>query len=166
MRKGDQLMTTDQQTASQSSGRSDSPSAGAQSPPDPQDFKQDAQAATEQLKDRARDRAEQGKQAAADQAEAVAGAVRDAAGRLGEQNESLAEYAERVSEGVSRMADRLRNRSIDELTTDAQDLARHNPTIFLLGSVAVGLALSRFMKASGQRQRGEYAQRGLDQASH
>jgi hypothetical protein len=63
----------------------------------------------------------------------------------------LAEYAQRLSEGVARVADHVRHRSLDELTADAQMLARRNPAVFLVGSVAVGLALSRFMKARSER---------------
>jgi hypothetical protein len=109
------------------------------------------QSTTEQLKDLGRDSLKQGKEAAADQADTVADALRETGDHLGERNASVAEYAQRLSEGVARVADHVRHRSLDELMADAQALARRNPAVFLIGSVAVGLALSRFMKARGER---------------
>jgi predicted phage tail protein len=130
--------------------RSDGPSAEAQPPPDLRDVKQDARQTAQALKERARDRLEQGKSGAADQAEAVAEAVDDTAERLRGQNESLAEYGHKISAAVSGMAERLRNSSLDQLAADAQDFARRNPSVFVIGSIAVGVALSRFVKASAQ----------------
>lgn len=94
---------------------------------------------------------EAGKEAVAEQAESLAGAIGTAARQLEEQNQSLAGYASELADSVGRLADSLRNRSLDELAADTQALARRNPTLFLLGSVAVGVALSRFMKASAKR---------------
>jgi hypothetical protein len=48
-------------------------------------------------------------------------------------------------------AENLKSRSTDDLLRDTQDLARKNPVLFALGSVAVGVALSRFFKASTDR---------------
>jgi hypothetical protein len=142
-------MQTQQPTGSSAgSGSSkdvETPSASNEDPSGTQQSK------AEQLKDLGRDSLKQGKQAAADQADTVADALKDTADRLGERNASLAEYAQRLSEGVAQMADHVRHRSLDELTADAQALARRNPAVFLIGSVAVGLALSRFMKARGER---------------
>jgi hypothetical protein len=134
-----------------SSGRSGSstdvetPSASKEDPSDTQ------HSTKEQLKDLGRDGLKQGKEAAADQTDTVADALRETADHLGERNASLAEYAQRLSEGVARVADHVRHRSLDELAADVQTLARRNPAVFLVGSVAVGLALSRFMKARSER---------------
>lgn len=146
-------MATDRQTTMPRENRSAGASAGAQVPPDLADTRHDARGSAEQLKDEARDRLEEGKNAAADQAERAADTLNDVAARVGEENQTLAQYAQRVSEGVSRLADRLRTRNLDDLSADVQSLARRNPTMFLLGSVAVGFALSRFLKASSQRPR-------------
>lgn len=94
---------------------------------------------------------EQGKQAAATQVERVASAVQHAATELGDGDGTLAGYATELSRGVQSLAENLRNRSVSDIAADMQTLARRNPTTFLLGSIAVGLALGRFMKASSAR---------------
>ena len=93
---------------------------------------------------------EQGRRSAASQTEAVADAVRGAAERLAPQNETLAAYANRISEGAATVAGQLRTRSLDELAGQAQQLARANPAMFVAGSFFVGLAVARFMKSSGR----------------
>lgn len=93
------------------------------------------------------------KHAAADQAKSLAGVVERAAEDLREQDQqSLAQYAGQLADSMKSFADSLKNRSTDDLIRDTQDLARKNPTLFVLGSVAVGVALSRFFKASGDRE--------------
>jgi hypothetical protein len=47
-------------------------------------------------------------------------------------------------------SDYLENRRIDELFEDARRLAQRNPGLFIAGGVVLGLALSRFLKASVQ----------------
>src|SRR5690606_28350087 len=39
---------------------------------------------------------------------------------------------------------------VDDIARDVREVAQRNPALFLLGSVAVGLGLSRFAKASGR----------------
>jgi hypothetical protein len=78
-------------------------------------------------------------------------AVGSAASRLGElEHEGLADYANRISSYLSDMSSRLREKNVDELADDVRRLAERNPALFVLGSVAVGLGLSRFAKASGE----------------
>lgn len=92
------------------------------------------------------------KHAAADQAKSLAGVVEQAAENLREQDQqSLAQYAGQLAESMKSFADSLKSRSTDDLLRDTQDLARKNPVLFALGSVAVGVALSRFFKASTDR---------------
>lgn len=117
------------------------------------EMKEDARRAAQEMKGRARDTLEQGKERAAGKAEEVADAVGEAADRIGERNPTMAEHALRVSDGIARLADRLRSGNIDDLASEATALARRNPMLFVAGSVGLGMLLSRFMKASGSRQR-------------
>jgi hypothetical protein len=88
---------------------------------------------------------------AAGQVEQVAKVIDETAARLKKENhEGLAAYASQVAGSIESVANRLRNSSVDELATDARQLARTNPTLFLLGSVAVGFGLTRFLKASSR----------------
>jgi len=88
---------------------------------------------------------------AAGQVDTFAKAVDDAANRLKSENqEGLASFASHVASSITSLADRLRDRSVDDLANDARDLARTNPAMFLAGSVAVGFGLTRFLKASSR----------------
>ena len=95
------------------------------------------------------------KQTAADQTEKLAAVVDRVSEELKDQDqESLADYAGQLAGSMKSFAESLRQRNLDELVRDTQQLARNNPTLFLMGSVAVGIALSRFLKASSQRSGG------------
>jgi hypothetical protein len=127
--------------------------------------KQKATDASKEARQRGKEKLEKGKEAAAEQVQQLAGAVGDVAGRL--QNDTLAGYASDLGQRISRFADGLQQRSVDELAEEARALARRNPTVFLLGSVALGVALSRFLKASARRQRAaawQQSDKGRDSA--
>ncbi len=109
-----------------------------------------------QIADSGRQQLEQGKSAAADQVQQLADVVSDAAGNLQRGNSTLAGYAGELASGMQRFSHSLRDRSVDELVGETQQLARRNPAIFLLGSVALGVALSRFMKASSSSSTGGF----------
>jgi hypothetical protein len=88
------------------------------------------------------------------QASAAAGRTADAleqtATNLSEQGQqTLADVTSMLSQRLSTLAHDLETRSIDDLTQQARRLARENPGLFMAGGVAVGMALSRFFKASG-----------------
>ncbi len=88
---------------------------------------------------------------AAEQVEGVAKVIDETASRLRKENhEGLAAYASQVAGSIENVANRLRHSSVDELATEARQLARSNPALFLLGSVAVGFGLTRFLKASSR----------------
>jgi hypothetical protein len=111
---------------------------------------------TEEAKQRGKEQLDTTKKAAADQAQKVAGVIEQASAELGRKDQqTLAHYTGELASSIKTLADNLSNRGLDELGTDAIKLARQNPTLFLLGSVAMGFALSRFIKASAERQEKE-----------
>ncbi|MEX0619473.1 MAG: hypothetical protein WDZ76_08700 [Pseudohongiellaceae bacterium] len=113
------------------------------------EMKQEAAAAKRDVAASARERAETGKKQSARQLDKVSEAVDQAASSLSEQDvEGLASFARQTSDKISDLATRLQNRSMDELTEDAKRLAREKPAAFMLGSVAAGFGLSRFLKAT------------------
>jgi hypothetical protein len=121
--------------------------------PDKEELKSDVTKAIETAKDAGRQRLDTGKERAAEQVEKVAGVMEQASAQLKESDlGSLADYAGQVASTIKSVSDNLRNRSIDNFLKDTQSLARRNPTLFLLGSVAIGVAISRFLKASAERQ--------------
>ena len=100
---------------------------------------------------------------AADQVEQVGDALSEAAARLGSSDQlgGLAAYTGRLADSLGELAERIRTRSIEDLTADARQAARSNPVLFLAGSVAVGFALTRILKAGTTASEpggdGEYA---------
>lgn len=112
--------------------------------------KQAARDATEQGKDMLRDKSDRAASGVDDLAEAVG----SAASRLSElEHEGLADYANRVASYMSDMSAKLREKNVDELAREVRNIAQRNPALFVLGSVAVGLGLSRFAKATRERDR-------------
>lgn len=114
------------------------------------------EAASEQVRDtlgKVRDGADEaladiGEKAAA-RVDGVADTARDLGRSLDEQGQpTLGRFAEDAASSIGEVSERLRSGSIDQLLGDAHRLARSNPGLFVLGSVAVGFGLARFLKAS------------------
>lgn len=117
-----------------------------------QKVKEDARDAKREVSARAREQAESGQQRLAHEADSLSDAIDAAASNLDDHDrEGLARYARQLSENLSNAAGQLEGRSVDELANDAKRLARNNPALFMLGSIAVGFGLSRFFKASAER---------------
>lgn len=118
-----------------------------------QKVKQDAKDATRQAKSKAREQVETGQHRVAEEADTLSDAIDAAAASFDEHDrQGLARYTREMSTRLSEAAHHLEGRSIDELADDAKRLARENPALFMLGSVAVGFGLSRFFKASEKHQ--------------
>ena len=141
-------------TMQSSSPSSGSPGAGAGADPraDLEAGKQKARELADQAAQRAKSEAEARKAGAAGQVDQVASAVERAAEEL---DPTLSRYAATLAGSMHGIAGRLRDRSVDQLAEDVRQLARSNPTMFVLGSIGVGLALSRFLKASPRRHEPE-----------
>lgn len=115
--------------------------------------KTDATEVIDKAKRAGREQLESGKETAATQAEKVAGVIEQASAQLKESNlHALSDYTTELAAGIKNFSEGLQNRSIDELITDIRDMARRNPTAFILGSVVVGIGISRFFKASAERR--------------
>lgn len=118
---------------------------------------------SEQMKAEARDVAhtasrearglvEQQKGAVAASLSTVARALRSTASQLESDDEkSYAGYASSVASSIDRFSSSIRDRDFDSLRRDADNFARTRPALFLGGCVALGFAISRFLKASGSR---------------
>ena len=107
----------------------------------------------ENLKETGKERLANEKQAVAEQAEKLVDVVQRAIDELGRVDFlSIAGYANQLASTMKRFADKLHNSSIEDLLDETRRAARRNPELFLLGSIAAGVALSRFFKASQQRE--------------
>lgn len=126
-----------------------------------QDLKGAAADLGQQAKQNARASAEQLRHTAADKVEALAGTMQNTATELqGSDVGQLAGYVSSLAEGMTRFSRGLRDKSGEELLQDVTRLARENPALFITGSIALGLGLSRFARASTAD-----ARQGADQDS-
>lgn len=142
-------MTTSNQDPNSRSTDSMSDSSGNGSPK--QKIDKDVQDVKHEAGARAREKVEAGQHRVADEADALSDAIDAAASNLDDHDrEGLARYARELSSNLTDAAGQLEGRSVDELANDAKRLARKNPAMFMLGSIAVGFGLSRFFAASAE----------------
>jgi ABC-type transporter Mla subunit MlaD len=106
--------------------------------------------AAESAKAEARRIASQQKEAGADRLGDVAGAVHGAARTLETGMPQVASYVHGAAAQLEDAAKTLRHRSVDELIDGIGSFARAQPAVFFAGAVLAGLALTRFLKSSGQ----------------
>lgn len=117
-------------------------------------------------RDAAQSQLDEGRHAASEAASSTAGALEDAASSFSAHDqESLARVTSSLAEQLSRFASSLEQRNLDELSREARRLAREHPGLFIAGGAALGFALGRFFRASGERRQpsSSYESRALDQ---
>ena len=103
---------------------------------------------TDRLRQDGRQQLENRKRVAADQIDELAHALGRAGEQLDQRQPTLAAYASQIASGVSNLATRLRDGSVEDLLDDTRRAARRHPGLFLLGGFAIGVALARCLKAS------------------
>lgn len=85
---------------------------------------------------------------AADQIEALAQGAKSFVSELEDKDTlGMSDYLTDMAESMTGLAGNLRGKSAEQLLHDAADLARSNPGLFIVGSIALGFGLSRFLKA-------------------
>lgn len=116
---------------------------------------------TKQAKDRGMHMLDEQKHNAASQLHTLGEAARRAAGKFrDDHDDNIAGYIDAVADEADRFAGYLEKRDVNSLVHDVQDLARRRPELFLGGMFVAGLALTRFLKASGRHDSGrEHAYR-------
>jgi hypothetical protein len=92
--------------------------------------------------------AEHQKERGADIMIGFARAITTAADEIQGQSPIVARQFKSAADGVGRLSDDLRDRSIHELVGIASGYARRQPAVFFAGAVAAGFALTRFLKSS------------------
>ncbi|WP_426199083.1 hypothetical protein [Pseudomonas sp. DC3200b2] len=109
----------------------------------------EASSAVNELKEQGTQQFEQYRDKAADQLEGLVEGVQSAASAMeGRDTLGLAQGLSDVAASLGDFADRMRHKSAEELLQEGARVARENPLLFLAGTVAVGFALSRFLRAS------------------
>ncbi|TWA74233.1 hypothetical protein FBZ82_101248 [Azospirillum brasilense] len=90
---------------------------------------------------------------AADQLGSVANALHKAAEQLNDENNgTAAHYAGQAADRVERVADMLRNSTVDDMVGQVERFARRQPEVFVGAAFAVGFLFARFVKSSGERR--------------
>lgn len=89
------------------------------------------------------------KEQAANQIDDIASAFRETGNSLREQNnEWIAGYADNLADQMEQFAGYLHEGDMNRFLSDARDLARSKPEIFLGGAFTLGLVAARFLKSS------------------
>lgn len=85
----------------------------------------------------------------------LAGALRDTAHKLQEQDgEGFGQYADRAAEQVEKLSSYLKDNDLQGFVRDTETFARRHPDLFLGGTFLAGLALARFLKSSAPERPG------------
>jgi hypothetical protein len=112
-----------------------------------------AQQAAGQARNRVRDEVDTRSTRAGEQAETVAGDVRSIGEHLrSEGKDKPAEYADKAAARVAELGDYLKRSDGDAILRDVERLGRERPWAVMAGGVALGIAASRFLKASSSRR--------------
>ncbi|BAI75716.1 hypothetical protein AZL_c04230 (plasmid) [Azospirillum sp. B510] len=90
---------------------------------------------------------------AAGQLDGVANALHKAAEQLTRENGGVvADYAEQAAGRVERVADMLRDATVDDIVGEVESVARRQPELFIGAAFAIGFLAARFIKSSGERR--------------
>lgn len=97
-----------------------------------------------------KDAATSGKDMAADGLHNLADATRNVAGKYADgKAKPVADYAAKAADGLDRFSGTLKNKSVDDLTSDAKGFVKEHPAIAVGAAALIGFALARFLKSSG-----------------
>jgi len=94
------------------------------------------------------DQIERQKERAASGLDSVAGALEQAATRLGDEKVGLHEYVGGAASQVRALSSYLRSNDVGEVIDDVEDVARRQPAIFIGGAFLLGFLGARFMASS------------------
>lgn len=110
-----------------------------------------AQAQVGELAEKAKGMAGEQKDLLANQLGGVSDALQKVAGELEGNSETSAQYVRMVADGAERLTSTLRDNSVDDILSIAQDFGRKQPAAFLGIAALLGFAASRFVSASANR---------------
>jgi ElaB/YqjD/DUF883 family membrane-anchored ribosome-binding protein len=97
---------------------------------------------------------EEQRRRAAEQVSSIAAALRSAAQSLDQsQNAVIAHYTHQAAHQIESFSHTVRARRWNEIVADTEDFARRQPTWFVLGAVATGFLVGRFLWASMDSRR-------------
>jgi ElaB/YqjD/DUF883 family membrane-anchored ribosome-binding protein len=108
-----------------------------------------------QATDKLRNLADDGKGRATGLLDDIGGIIEEAARSIDERlGEDYGSYAHRASGAVSSFAERVRDKSVEELLDDTRSIVRSSPTVAIAAAAVVGFALMRVIRTGLDNERG------------
>src|SRR3954471_23427366 len=112
-----------------------------------------AQQAASKASDQARTQVDQRSTEIGHRVTSTADDIRSVGQQLREQGKDQpARFADQAAGHVERVGSWLRDSDSDRLLSDVEDFGRRQPWAFALGGLAIGIAASRFLKASSTQR--------------
>jgi hypothetical protein len=106
-----------------------------------------------EARERGEDYVRENKERAADRIGGVSESIRQTADRFEQEKDpNIAHYTRLVADKLEQAAGYIRERDLNQLKHDGEDLARRHPAVIFGGLFVAGLAAARFLKASADRQ--------------
>lgn len=116
-------------------------------------IRETAAGAGEKLKARAFEEAEHRKNDAAESMQAFADTIRSAADDLSQRDQSAAaRVVQEAARGLESLSRTIHDRSVVDASRSMADYGRRHPFAVVAGGLLAGLAIGRFLKASGEHQ--------------
>ena len=107
------------------------------------------------------------KQRTAERISGTAEAVRCAAQSLDRsENPAIARYADQAADRIEDFSSLIRERQWSEIVADTEDLARRQPTLFVLGAAAIGFLAGRLLVPADRRQSDQGTARSPERSPH
>ena len=107
----------------------------------------------DQVRERAAAQLASQKEKASDSLGSVIQAVRQTTGQLrSDKHDTMAGYIDQAADQIDRWSQRLREKDVNEIVRDVQQLARRQPAAFIGSAFALGLVGARFIKSSAERR--------------
>lgn len=69
-----------------------------------------------------------------------------------EENETIAQYADKASEQVERLSNSIRDKELDQLLSDSKQFAQQQPGLLVGGALLAGFLGARFLRSSAKAQ--------------
>lgn len=120
-------------------------------------LKEDGSALIDDVKGHAEEFGEAQKDQIANRVGSIAETLRDTSKKFRKKDETTAAgLTDSAADQLDRMSASLRQKDLSTMLSEASDLARSHPAIFLGGAVALGFIAGRFLRASGEREHDDH----------
>jgi hypothetical protein len=122
--------------------------------------KEQASKVTDKAKDQATTRADEQKQRAAEGIVGFADALNQVSSSMRDQNPAVANFADTAATKLENFATTIRDKDVNELMSEVEDMARRQPALFIGGAFLAGVFAARFLKSSSGMNTGSTFQGG------